>query len=72
MAKYDQIASYLTEAVNVKALRMYYILGDVGSNMSLYMGASLLTFLEVLVLIFRCVRFLLRRKRLVHPLKQGG
>ena len=40
------------------------------SSQSLYMGASLLTLLEVVVLIIRSFRFLFRRKQLVHPLTE--
>lgn len=31
--------------------------GDVGSNMSLYLGASFVTLLEFIVLVLRCARF---------------
>ena len=36
---------------------LYRSTGDVGSNMSLYLGASFVTLLEVIVLILRCVIF---------------
>ncbi|XP_046631250.1 uncharacterized protein LOC124311039 isoform X2 [Daphnia pulicaria] len=37
-------------------------LSDVGGNMSLYLGASLVTLLEMIVLLFRCTRKCIRRK----------
>lgn len=36
--------------------------GDVGGNLSLYLGASFVTLLEIFVLFFRCIRKCLRRQ----------
>ena len=40
----------------------YFKIGDVGGNMSLYLGASFVTLLEMIVLLFRCSRKCVSRK----------
>jgi hypothetical protein len=42
---------------NAEYIQLFFLLtGDVGSNMSLYLGASFVTLLEFVVLILRCAK----------------